>query len=302
MCQFCDSCASNDRTNTTMYGTNAADLLVGGSLTDYIYGNEGDDSLSGHAGDDFIFGGEGNDSILGGLGDDYLTGDSAFSDQDSSSDDTLRGGNGNDEIFGGFGKDSLYGDSGNDRMFGGLDQDRLFAGQGNDYVNGNEGNDTLFGNKGNDTLFGGDGLDGDADKLFGGDGDDSLIGGLDNDTLNGGAGNDRFLFSGSRAFAEADLGIDRIQDFGNGNDTIVLDKRVFVGISGGNESPLSESDFAVVTDNAAAAIAEELIVYNSSNGRLYYNENGNSAGFGDGGQFAVLNAQPDLVAADFAVA
>ena len=302
MCQFCDACASNERVNTTMYGTDAADLLVGGSLTDYIYGNEGNDSLSGHGGDDFIFGGEGNDSVLGGNGDDYLSGDSAFTDPNSSSNDTLRGGNGNDEIFGGFGEDSLYGGNGNDRMFGGLGRDRLFAGQGDDYVNGNEGNDTLFGNGGNDTLFGGDGLDGDADLLVAGDGDDSLVGGLDNDTLNGGAGNDRFVFSGSRAFAEAGLGIDRIQDFGNGNDKIVLDRRVFAGISGGNDSPLSESDFAVVSSNAAAAIADALIVYNSNNGRLYYNENGSSNGFGEGGEFAILNAQPDLVTADFAVA
>jgi len=59
---------------------------------------------------------------------------------------------------------------------------------------GYTGDDTLRGQGGNDTLVGGDG----------------------SDTLNGGAGADRFEFSGTNN------GVDFIEDFENGVDTLVI--------------------------------------------------------------------------------
>jgi hypothetical protein len=57
------------------------------------------------------------------------------------------------------------------------------------------------------------------------------------------------------------------------------------------------SEFASVTSNADTSTA--LIVYNSSNGGLFYNSHGATPGFGVGGQFAVITGNPGLAATDF---
>jgi Ca2+-binding RTX toxin-like protein len=62
--------------NDTVYGTDAADSILGGSGNDVLYGYDGDDYLDGGVGIDQIFGGDGVDSILGGLGQDTLNGGS----------------------------------------------------------------------------------------------------------------------------------------------------------------------------------------------------------------------------------
>lgn len=305
MCQFCNSSASNSVQSTTVYGTKEADLLIGRSLIDYMYGEEGDDSLFGHGGDDFIFGREGNDSIFGGGGDDYLIGDSLLADGTLNSNDTIRGGAGKDELVGGVGQDELFGGDDNDQLFGQEDNDKLHGGLGEDYLDGDEGNDKLFGNAGNDTLWGGNGVFSaeDRDTLSGGNGNDLLVGGIGNDVLRGGNGEDRFKFIEAKSFAEANLGVDRIRDFGNGDDLIILDGRVFLGLDDevNEDRPLDSSEFAVVSNNAAVAARDELIVYSSGSGKLFYNENSNDSGFGEGGQFAILSGQPDLVAEDFIV-
>ena len=229
-----------------------------------------------------------------------------MTDNTAISNDTIRGGVGNDELVGGIGQDQLFGEEDNDRLFGEEDNDQLHGGRGEDYLDGDEGNDKLFGNADNDTLWGGNGVFSgeDRDTLIGGDGNDILMGGIDNDLLNGGNGGDRFAFVDSKSFVEANLGVDRIQDFANGEDKIILDKRVFQGLNGGvnRDTPLDPNKFAVVSNDAAVAVRDELVVYSSSSGKLFYNENGNDSGFGEGGQFAILSGQPDLVAQDFIVA
>ena len=306
MCQFCDACAKSNSGQNAIHGTNDVDLLIGNSLANSIFGQAGDDSLSGHAGDDSLYGNAGNDSVLGGLGNDYLVGDrfSNVTPDPENSDDTLRGGLGNDEIHGDLGDDHLFGGHDQDALWGGVGQDWLHGGLGDDYLNGDEDNDRLFGNAGNDTLYGGDSVFAgeDRDFLQGGDGQDLLVGGRDNDTLVGGNQADQFAFFGSifgsSSFAEANLGIDKIKDFGNGDDKILLDKRVFSNLTSDAYGDFVDSEFTVVNSNAAAMTAEELIVYNSNSGNLFYNENGSENGFGDGGQFAVLQGAPELTAAD----
>jgi Ca2+-binding RTX toxin-like protein len=67
---------------------------------------------------------------------------------------------------------------------------------------------------------------------------------------------------------------------------------------------LQAADFAVVTSvsefNAAAGSTAK-IIYNSSNGDLYYNADGATAGLGNGSQFAVVQGTPALNTADFQV-
>ena len=85
---------------------------------------------------------------------------------------------------------------------------------------------------------------------------------------------------------------------------IIIDKRVFQGLNGGanTDTPIDPNKFVVVANDAAVAASNELIIYSSSTGKLFYNENSNSSGFGEGGQFAILQGKPDLVAQDFVVA
>lgn len=92
--------------------------------------------------------------------------------------------------------------SGDDKLLGGTVKDKLNGFNGNDFVNGRGGNDVLYGGRGNDVLKGGNGRD-------------RLDGGAGRDRLEGGKGADVFVF--------ADSGRDRILDFRNNVDKVVLD-------------------------------------------------------------------------------
>jgi Ca2+-binding RTX toxin-like protein len=163
--------------------------------------------------------------------------------------------------------------AGDDILFGTDCNDSISGLAGDDYIRGGAGDDIIFGNEGKDALIGGTG-------------NDILCGGAGNDILTGGAGNDRFVFGDGTA----SLGIDRINDFTSGEDAIGLSQTIF---------SLFDRDFAIVTDDASAATSTAAIVYNSSNGSLFYNTNGIDVGFGTGGQFANLFGQPALSVCDF---
>jgi Ca2+-binding RTX toxin-like protein len=165
-------------------------------------------------------------------------------------------------------------------------------------LSGNDGNDSLVGGDGDDTLYGGYGND----SLVGGDGDDYLYGDDGNDFLVGGEGSDRFHAVYERIFNSEYFGVDVISDFETGSDKIALNKSIFTSINsfGGTGFSLSE-EFAVVESDADAAISTAEIVYNSSNGNLYYNTNGSEPGLGTGSLFATLTGVPTLVATDFLI-
>lgn len=170
------------------------------------------------------------------------------------------------------------------------------GGYGYDTLYGLAGNDTLYGNHGNDRLLGGNGVD----SLMGGPGEDILSGGKGNDILTGEQGKDQFLFKTGRKFQINDIGIDTIKDFDNFSDKIVLDKTTFTSlnsVAGDGFSVLSE--FAVVKTDGAASINKAEIVYNSTNGKLFYNPNGTANGYGEGGYFAVLTGTPTLARSSF---
>jgi Ca2+-binding RTX toxin-like protein len=146
-----------------------------------------------------------------------------------------------------------------------------------DTIAGTLGNDFLYGAAGNDTLSG----------LVG---NDTLVGGVGNDTLTGSAVADRFLFATGAPFSLADLGLDTLTDFNATEDRIHLDDSTFTALTGG--ASLDPSTFAVVSSDTAAASSGAAIVYNSTNGKLFYNPNGSAAGFAatadGGGAFATL--------------
>ena len=146
-----------------------------------------------------------------------------------------------------------------------------------DTFNGLAGNDVANGGAGNDWLAGGSG----GDTLNGQAGDDFLIGGTDADA---------FLFSSGAAFNSGQLGVDTIVDFAPSLDRIRLARTTFAALPAG--PTLAASTFASVTTDALAATSNAQIVYNSANGKLFYNANGNAAGFAatpaGGGPFAQL--------------
>lgn len=168
--------------------------------------------------------------------------------------------------------------------------DTIYALSGNDLVRGGAGNDRLFAGAGND-------------GLFGDEGNDYLDGGAGNDNLRGGQGADHFVFSSGKRFARADLGVDTITDFtALDSDKIVLSKSTFTALRSSVGNGFSNAtDFAVVSNGSAARLNGAFIVYDTSSGGLYYNQNGVTPGLGSGDLFATLAGKPTLTASNFRI-
>ncbi|NEQ76159.1 MAG: DUF4347 domain-containing protein [Okeania sp. SIO2C9] len=202
-------------------------------------------------------------------------------------DDRLNGTDENNTIIGLAGNDTINGRGGDDQIIGS---------RGSDFLYGKDGDDTLEGRQGNDFLFGGNGND----SLVGGQGRDRFNGGTGNDTLTGGASIDRFIFNTNDEFNSDDIGIDDITDFVPGQDIILLDKSTFTAITSDSGTGFSVNiEFAIVTSDAEAETSEAFIIYNSNNGKLFYNANGTAAEFGSGGEFANLTNTPSISEDDF---
>lgn len=203
-----------------------------------------------------------------------------------------------EDIYGTPDMDLLTGTNNSDRIFGLAGDDQIEGEGGGDYLSGDEGDDLLFGSTGQDTLIGGDGddfLDGGNGKDFldGGNGDDILNGGEGKDILTGGAGADQFVFKSADA-------VDSITDFTSGVDKIVLAHEIFSGVTIAADTG-APVEFAIVDSDEAAATTSGLIVYNSTNGNLFYNQNGTEGGLGTGALFASLSNAPAISATDFMV-
>jgi len=165
------------------------------------------------------------------------------------------------------------GKEGNDLLMGSSKDDRLDGGDGNDRLLGLADSDILIGGSGNDILVGNE----NDDLLYGNEGDDILSGNAGNDILISGDGQDRFLFDIDKRFSKA-IGIDLVLDFTAGSDKISLDKTTFTAIR--------KIDFATVKNLRQAQRSSAHITYIRKSGSLFYNQNGNRSGFGQGGQFA----------------
>ncbi len=199
--------------------------------------------------------------------------------------DTLTGSPGDDTLNGGLGIDRLL-ESGNVNF---TLTDNSLTGLGTDILSGIE-QAQLTGGTGKNTI------NASAFTL----GSVILDGGAGNDILTGGSGNDRFVYNTGKAFATTDIGIDTITDFISGSDKILLDKTTLTAITSAAGNGFSKTtEFATVTSNTAAATSKAFIVYNSTNGNLFYNPNGSASGFGTGGQFADLTNGLVLAPTDF---
>ena len=288
-------------TGTALNGT-------GNGLGNTITGNSGDNTLNGGLGNDTLVGGLGNDTLIGSAGNDSLVGGTGndtylFSITTSIGTDTITEavGGGQDTIdFTGTTAairlnlsitttQTLVANGSKLKLTAANTIENVIAGAGADRIIGNGLDNRLFGGAGNDILTGGIG-------------NDTLVGSAGNDILTGGLGNDVFSFTGNAAFTSASQGLDTIQDFTSGNDQILLSKSVFASVTSVIGQGFSvANEFAVVEDDDLVGTSNGLIVYSSSSGSLYYNQNGAAAGFGTGGEFAILATAPSLNASNFSL-
>jgi Ca2+-binding RTX toxin-like protein len=288
-----------------------ADTLIGGTGNDvYILGNRGSSTLE--------IAGEGTDEVrttfsIYGLQNEI----EILRATDTGPHLALGGNNGDNIIFGNIGTDNLFGRDGADTLYGGTaaantmlgqlgndiyvveavgDSVIEFVGEGDDTVQafvaaftlpaevenlvfnqvgtnstgiGNTGSNRITGNSGNDFLSG---LDG-SDILTGGSGSDELI---------GGNGSDVFRYNGG------ETGLDRIYDFTSGTDRISISS---VGFQ------LNGTLSFVSNAGIGATSANSTFVYNTSNGIVSYDADGN--GTGASVNLAQLNLGLALTLADF---
>jgi Ca2+-binding RTX toxin-like protein len=298
-------------------------VINGTAGDDSIAGSAGDDTINGLGGNDTLVGEEGVDAMLGGDGDDVLQGrDGAFASP-GASEETLDGGLGNDTFHADAADDVILDAGGVDRLVvydmswtlaAGFEHLTLrndesesgFTGIGNEldnHVEATWAGSRLEGRDGDDTLVGASGQGG-PNVLLGGAGDDSLVSGGMDDRLDGGLGVDTliglgaeigdgesFVFSVAPGAANADV-IVHFEQFSR----IVLDGAAMQQI--GPSGALDDARFSA-NSTGTAQDASDRVVYNTSNGQLWYDADGNGSGAAQ--LIATLQSAPDLVANDIMV-
>jgi Ca2+-binding RTX toxin-like protein len=130
-----------------------------------------------------------------------------------------------------------------------------------------------------------------AQTIQGNAGANIINGGGGSDTLSGFGGHDRFAFYNALAASN----VDTITDFSVVNDTIQLSHAIFTGL--GTNQTLSAAAFHV---GAAATTSAQHIIYNSTTGNLYFDDDGSGAHAQQ--QFAHLATGLAMTNADFLVA
>ncbi|WP_193166298.1 beta strand repeat-containing protein [Microbulbifer hainanensis] len=226
--------------NDTLYGSSAADVIVGGTGSDKLYGEGGDDRFYLTAGD------TGYDRYEGGDGDDWLLGTPSNDDfrfsvfSGNATVELIDGDGGSNRILGNSANNTLDfsntqlvsielidAASGNDTVMGTAVADVIEGGLGSDKLYGNGGADVFLltaGDTGFDYYRGGDGTD----RIQGTDGDDEIrltvfSGEARVEIIDGAGGNNRILGSSANNtldFSETQLLEIAEIDAGAGNDTV----------------------------------------------------------------------------------
>jgi len=296
-------------TAVTGTGNAANNVITSRSGNDTLNGGAGDDVLSGDGGDDTYIVDSVNDQVveLANSGNDtVLTTATTYSLVSMTEVENLTytgagnfsgtGNDANNAIIGGAGSDALFGNGGVDFLNGGAGADNLYGGTGNDiYVVDNTG-DIIneFASSGDaDTIWTtlsafnmqslanvehmyfqgvgnfngvGNGL---GNIISGGAGNDILNGGLGWDILVGNAGADTYVFD-----SNIGTSVDTLSGFDATADTIELNNSVFTGL--GITGALSGTAFQTGT-TATANSATVRIIYNTQDGKLYYDADGSGA-------------------------
>jgi Ca2+-binding RTX toxin-like protein len=152
---------------------------------------------------------------------------------------------------------------------GTANNDTLVGGAGNDTMNGNAGADLIQGQGGNDSLLGSTGWD----TLQGGDGNDWLHGDGWSDTMTGGAGSDSFVWNDSGNNTR-----DTVTDFASGMDELLFDNAAMTALGANGAWAAGDGRFWAAAGATGGHDADDRLVYNTSNGNLYYDADGSGAG------------------------
>ena len=271
---------------------NSIENVTGSAFGDDLWGNDGVNVLRGNAGDDSMKGFGGNDTLYGGADDDDLYGmDGADTLYGENGNDVLNGGAGNDDMSGGSGSDTFYVDSAGDTVVDssggtfeivytstsyaladGVDIE-LFrttdqAGLGSIDLTGNNSSQEIMGNAGSNMIAGGGG----------------------NDLLWGFGGEDAFIFNAALGASNVDI----ITDYAVADDQIRLENAIFTNLFASEGNWLTADEFTI---GAAAADANDRIIYNSATGALLYDADGSGAGAAV--QFATMTGGLALTSDEF---
>jgi Ca2+-binding RTX toxin-like protein len=298
--------------NDSLVGGTGADRMLGGGGNDaYVVDNAGDvvseQTVIGtdDGGTDIV-----SSSVSYTLGTFVenltLTGSSSVSGTGNASNNVLTGNSGANTLTGLGGNDSLVGGTGADRMLGGGGNDTYSIDNLGDVVSeqtvvgtDDGGTDTVLstithtlatgfenltltgtantngtGNASANTILGSDranvlsGLDGN-DSITGGAGADTLIGGAGNDWLTGGTDADRFVFNSLSSS-------DTIATFVSKSDTLAFDNSVLTAVKDVDFN--GKVDLGQFVIGTAAADADDVLIYDQSAGKLYYDADGSGAG------------------------
>lgn len=269
----------------SVQSTNVENVTLLGSMNSSLTGNGLNNILTGNGGNNKLVGGGGNDTLVGNNGDDILDG--------GVGNDTLDGGDGIDTAdyrsattgvtvsLAIAGAQNTVG-AGTDTL---VSIEKILGSAYADTLTGNSGANILISGAGNDSLSGGGG----DDELDGGGGNDYLNGGSGSDMLTGGGGNDVFAFL--NGFGPTN--VDTITDYSVANDTINILSAAVGGLPTGT---LAANAFHI---GAAAADANDRIIYNSATGDLFYDADGSGAGAAV--LFAHLSAGLAMTNAEFVI-
>ncbi|MEN9761879.1 MAG: hypothetical protein RI906_1705, partial [Pseudomonadota bacterium] len=137
------------------------------------------------------------------------------------------------------------------------------------------------------------------DKLVGGLGNDTLSGAAGNDTITGGAGNDQIALGAGAdiLILNSLVGVDSVTDFNAGEDAIRLSKTAMAAL--GAAGALTAAEFVSGAGLTAGQDASDRIVYNTTDGSLYYDADG--SGLGAAVQLASFTNIPILTVTNFTV-
>lgn len=249
----------NDKIDTTL-GTVQGKIDLGAG-NDTAYGSAAADTVVAGDGNDIVRGNGGKDSLDGGLGSDYLD----YREKTVAVSLTLKGATASAALVNGVGEDSfknfenVYGGSGKDKFTGDGQGNRLY---------GHGGDDSLDGSAGSDFLFGGAGKD----------------------TLKGGLGADAFRFDATIASTN----IETITDFNHTDDRIELENAIFTKLSA-TPGMIAQNVFLSAASGHNATSGTQRIIYDRSNGQIWYDATGNTNGSTDAKQIATLSTKPGNV-------
>jgi trimeric autotransporter adhesin len=238
------------------------EIINGSTPGNVINGTSGNDTLADTTGNDTINGLGGNDTINGGSG----------------GSDVVDGGTGRDSLMFmaatsavvvSFGAGTVTGGGPGSTSFTNIE--KVVTGDFNDQLTGDALAQNLTARSGADTLAGAGGVD----------------------TLWGGAGPDTFIFR-EHGLANADV----VGDWTSGSDTVALEDGAFSMIGPDGDFVAGDARFWS-SSTGVAHDANDRVIYNTSNGQLYYDPDGNASGAAQ--LIATFTGSPTVVATDISV-